>query len=119
MPAFQQPASPAPPGCPWIKQDVPLTSVLVTVSMGSVPVPRRIMQEILLFFVRRSPWITRAYSAYELGDSLEHKHVHVIVKGFIHVPKADKKAREALRTQMRKEMNLQPAKNGGSCHSRG
>ena len=48
-----------PPGCPWIVKGGAIVLFIVTVAMGAINVPRRILHAGTVFFMKRAPWITR------------------------------------------------------------
>ena len=76
---YQAPIGPAPPmgppagqpGMRWLNTALPVISIMVTISMGQHPVPRRLMEAAFLFFLRRTPPVVRIFSCYEKGISID------------------------------------------------
>ena len=96
-PEPEAPELPVPAGSPWISTAKGLQLFIVTISMGAVSVPRRLLQQGFLFFVRRSPWIHRLVACYESGDSLQHKHTHYVGEGFVDLTMDNKTGRVSVR----------------------
>ena len=110
-----EPPSCSPPdNCPWIVAGGVLKLVIVTVAMGAINVPRRILSEGTLFLMSYSPWIARLVAAYEAG-SLQHKHVHFVFEGFVNLDrKKNKVGVDKFRQAFREQLRLAAKDNGGA-----
>jgi hypothetical protein len=106
------PDNPPPVGCPWIVRG-PLKLCILTVSMGSVNVRRRVLHQGTIFLMKRSPWITRIIASYEAG-LLQHKHCHFVFEGFVNLdPVKHKAAVDSFKKLFRAEVDLRTTSNGG------